>query len=124
MDVDTSNDKVPVGGEVDYTIRVSNRGSGPAKNLQVTVTAPEQMQVLGKYEATEATLAGQTLTFALLPALDAGKDGDVQGPRQGVKGGRSQTLAVLTSDDLTKPLPEEELTTIFGEPPPMPAPVP
>ena len=91
MDVDTSNDKVAVGGEFDYTIRVSNRGSGPAKNLQVTVTAPEQMQVLGKYEATEATLAGQTLTFALLPTLDAGKVATYKVHVKALKAGDSQT---------------------------------
>jgi len=121
MEIDKSDDPLPVGREADYTVRVSNHGSGPAKNLQLTVTAPEQMQVLGKYEATEATLAGQTLTFAPLLTLDAGKEATYKVHVKALKAGEIKVVAELKSDDLTTPLHQEETTTIAGEPPPMPA---
>ena len=124
MEIDKSDDPLPVGREGDYTVRLSNHGTGPAKNLQLTVTAPEQLQVLGKYEATEAVLAGQTLTFAPLLTLDPGKEATYKVHVKALKAGEVKLTADLKSDDLSTPLHEEETTTIFGEPPRMPAPAP
>ena len=110
-----AKDKLPVDGQGDYIIRVMNRGTGAAKNVQVTVIVPEQMQVLTKDGPTGATQAGQTFTFAPLEVLAAAKEETYKIHVRAVHAGEVKLRVDVKTDDLITPLHEEELTTIFGD---------
>ena len=110
-----SKDKLPVGGEGDYVIRVMNRGTGAAKNVQVTAVVPDQMQVMTKEGPTQAAQEKQTFTFAPLAVLAAGKEETYKIHVRAARAGEVKLLVELKSDDLLTPLHEEEPTTIFGD---------
>jgi uncharacterized repeat protein (TIGR01451 family) len=110
-----SKDKLPVGGEGDYVIRVMNHGNGAAKNLQLTAVVPEQMQVVSKGDATEAVQEKQTFTFAPLAVLAAGQEKTYKLHIKAMRAGEVKLIVELKTDDLATPLHEEEATTIFGE---------
>jgi uncharacterized repeat protein (TIGR01451 family) len=107
-----AKDKLPVGGEGDYVIRVMNHGNGAAKNLQLTAVVPEAMQVVGP---TEATQDKQTLTFTPLAVLGAGEEKIYKFHVKAVRAGEVKLIVELKTEDLATPLHEEEATTIFGE---------
>ncbi len=110
-----AKDKLPVGGEGDYVIRIMNRGSGAAKNVQLIATVPDQIQVMSKEGPTEARQERQTFTFEALPALAAGATQTYKIHIRAVRAGDAKLVVELKSDELNPPLHEEELTTIFGE---------
>jgi uncharacterized repeat protein (TIGR01451 family) len=110
-----AKDKLPVGGESDYVIRVMNRGTGAAKNLQLTAVVPEQLQVVSKEGPTEAVQEKQTFTFAPLAVLAAGQEKTYKIHVKAIRAGEVKLIVELKTDDLTTPLHEEEATTIFGE---------
>jgi uncharacterized repeat protein (TIGR01451 family) len=110
-----SKDKLQVGAEGDYVIRVMNRGTGAAKNVQLIAVVPDQIQVLSKEGPTEAAQEKQTFTFAPLAVLAAGKEETYKIHVRAVRAGEVKLVVELKSDELNPPLHEEEPTTIFGE---------
>jgi uncharacterized repeat protein (TIGR01451 family) len=111
-----AKDKLPVGGEGDYVIRVMNRGTGAAKNVQVIAVVPDQIQVITKEGPTDARQEKQTFTFEPLAVLAAGGETTYKIHVRAVRAGEVKLIVELKSDELNPPLHEEELTTIFGEP--------
>ncbi len=118
VDIDKSEDPVPVGRVEIYTVRVFNRGSAPAHNLQLTATIPDEMQPEAPNDPNGPTQAGRTLTFPSLAALEAGKEMKYTIRLRALRAGAIKVVAELQSAELTTPLHEEETTTIFGEAPP------
>lgn len=115
MEIDKSAETLLVGGEVDFTITILNRGTAEAKNLQLAVTTPDQLRLVSKDGPSAGTASGPTVTFAPLAALDAGKDATYKVHVKGLQPGEVKVAAEATWDDLAKPLREEEGITIFGE---------
>jgi uncharacterized repeat protein (TIGR01451 family) len=110
-----SKDKLAVDSEGDYVIRVMNRGTAAAKNVQLTAVVPEQMQVVSKEGPTEATQEKQRFTFAPLAVLAAGEEKTYKFHVKAVRAGEVKLIVELKTDDLITPLHEEEAMTIFGE---------
>src|SRR5207248_1953461 len=74
LDAVDAEGPVRVGGTVVYVITVKNQGSGADADVRVTATLPDSMQFLKATGASDATVDGQTVTFAPVPALEPGKD--------------------------------------------------
>ncbi len=110
-----SKDKLQVGSEGDYVIRVMNHGSGAAKNVQLTAIVPDALQVISKEGPTQAAQEKQTFTFAPLAVLAAGAEQTYKIHVRAVQAGEVKLVVELKADELNPPLHEEEPTTIFGE---------
>ena len=63
------SDPVRVGENVIYDVKVTNQGSGSDANVRVTATLPDEEQLVSAGGATEATVSGQTITFAPVATL-------------------------------------------------------
>ena len=73
------------------------------------------MQPESANDANAPTLAGQTLTFPTLPALEAGKETTYKVRVRALRAADVKFVVELQSAELATPLREEEPTTIFGE---------
>ncbi len=115
VDIDKTEDPVEAGHVVVYTVRVLNRGSAAARNLQLSATIPDQMQAVETNNANSPPQIGRTLTFPALAILDAGKETTYTIRLRALRAGEVKVAVELQSDDLATSLHEEETTTVFGE---------
>jgi uncharacterized repeat protein (TIGR01451 family) len=111
VDVDLRDAPLAVGGEGDLVVRVTNTGKVAATNVGVRATLPAQVELSGKPPAG-VTVDGRTLTFAPLASLAAGKSETYTIHFKVKEAGAVKFTVEVTAADLTKPLIEEEATTI------------
>ncbi len=121
VDINKSEDPIEAGYVVVYTVRVLNRGSAPARKVQLTATVPDEMQPANVNDPNGPAQAGPTLTFPSLPTLAAGAEETYTIRLRALRAGQVKVAVDLASADLTTPLHEEETTTIYGAAPVAPA---
>jgi hypothetical protein len=117
--VDEEGNKVEVGGSTRYSIRAQNQGIGSLTNVRLTVTVPEQLDVIDTTPL--ARREGQKLIFEPFE-LQAGRDANYIVRVKAKKSGEARLQVEMTADQLGKtPVKREESTTIFDSdsaPPP------
>jgi uncharacterized repeat protein (TIGR01451 family) len=103
---------VEIGKEVVYEIRIANRGTKAAENVQVRATLAEGMSFM-KAEGGRFQVNGGMVQFAAIPMLNA-KDETVYrlSARSQVEGDHRINVQVI-SDDLRSPITKEESTRVF-----------
>ena len=107
------SDPVRVGEDVVYRITVTNQGSGPDTNIRVTAKLPAEEQFVSANGVTEATADGQTVKFAPVATLAAGRSARWELTVKAKQAGDVRFEVLLESDSLTKPGSKSEPTRLY-----------
>jgi uncharacterized repeat protein (TIGR01451 family) len=113
LEVADAADPVRVGENVTYLITVINQGSATASNVRVTCVLEESQQTFLASGATKVQERGNQLQFEPLPLLEPQAKAAWRVEARAALAGDVRFLVVLTSDQLTRPVEEEEATNQF-----------
>ncbi|MFO0834291.1 MAG: hypothetical protein U0638_04915 [Phycisphaerales bacterium] len=113
LEVVDDPDAVEVGGQVTYTIEVTNQGSAPGTNIKIVAQLEDFEQFISCGGATAGTSDGKTITFAPLPSLAPKAKTSWKVVVKGVKAGDTRFKVSMTSDQMTRPVEETESTNFY-----------
>ena len=111
--VTDSQDPVPVGDELIYTIIVKNEGQAPDDNIQVGAKLPQSLEFVEATGASNAKSDGQNVSFETIETLDPGDEVSWEVRVRAKDPGSSALNAQLSSKMLKKEANVEEPTRIF-----------
>jgi uncharacterized repeat protein (TIGR01451 family) len=108
-------DPVQVGKRLTYSIQITNRGSLPAKQLELKAVVPNEFKIVGTKGASLETVAGQTVTFAKVDGPEPGKTLEYTIEVEGLKAGDVRFRAEVRAQAPVLDPPEEQIisTTIY-----------
>ncbi len=130
LEILKEGDPVPVGGRVTYRIRVTNTGTQPANQVELTAVVPRQLQVVSQEGPTSARVANDRVVFPPLAAVQPKQTLVYTIVCQAAQPGDVRFRVELGAKTLTQPVVKEESTNIFvppngnGAAPPAPMPPP
>lgn len=107
-------DPLSVGEATRYNLTITNQGTGPDRNLQLTATLPSQMEFVTAEGAAQFQSSGKTVTFGAVPVLNPGETISYMIKSRAVSVGDARLRVELRSDLLCTPLVEEESTQVFN----------
>lgn len=113
LEVVDDPDAVEVGGQVTYTIEVTNQGSAPGTNIKIVAALEDFEQFISCGGATAGTSDGKTVTFAPLASLAPKAKTSWKVVVKGVKAGDTRFKVSMTSDQMTRPVEETESTNFY-----------
>jgi uncharacterized repeat protein (TIGR01451 family) len=113
LNVAGRNGPVEVGNPAVYTIEVTNQGTLPGNQVQVTATVPEQMRFVAAGPG-EYRVDGQKVTFAPRDGLEPGQTWTFTVSVMTLKVGDARFQAELRSATLREPVVVQQSTTVFG----------
>jgi uncharacterized repeat protein (TIGR01451 family) len=108
-------DPVEVGGETTYEIRVANRGSKAASNVQLVAMLPPEAKPVGAEGPTRFEFSGQQVRFQPLPRLQPKAETIYRVRVQCLAVGDLRMRALLTTDDIQTPITKEEATRVYAD---------
>jgi uncharacterized repeat protein (TIGR01451 family) len=115
FDLEVKDNPVEVGAQTSYIVTVLNQGMAPAKNVQMTVTLPEAVQLVNAKGPTNHKQHGQQIIFEPQPALQPQTETRYQIDVKAVREGEVKCRAELRADALgDRPVIREQSTTIYG----------
>lgn len=106
-------DPIEVGGQMTYTITVTNQGSALGTGIAVECTLPEEEEFVQAGGATTAKAEGRTVKFAPLATLDPKAKAVFTVTVKGVKVGDARFQINLLSDQIKTPVMETESTRVY-----------
>jgi uncharacterized repeat protein (TIGR01451 family) len=106
-------DPIELGAEEEYLITATNQGSAVATNVQIVCILPDELTFLGTSGATNATVDGQTVTFAPAARIEPKAAAVFRVRARAVGEGDVRFAVRMTSDQLTRPVEETESTTLY-----------
>ncbi len=106
-------DPIEVGGELTYTIIVTNQGSTPATNVTLQCTIPPEQEFIRAGGATGGRADGKIVNLAPLPSLPARAKATWTVTVKGVREGDARFYVTLRTDQLTSPVEETESTHVY-----------
>jgi uncharacterized repeat protein (TIGR01451 family) len=115
LDVIDADDPVEVNGETTYEIRVTNRGSRPASQVQVAAKLPSQMESLDVAGPTNGRVEAAQVIFDPLDQLDAGETEVYRIKVRCLHAGHASFRAYFRTAETAKAVVEEELTRIYQD---------
>ena len=120
VEINKDSQAVEVGGEVGYTVSILNQGQAPAAKVAVTLTIPEQMEVVAKRpgDPTEPLRGeGRQLIFGARAApLEAGAKAVYSIRLKALTAGEARLRVAVTSETLPGgPLQEQDSTIIYAD---------
>lgn len=107
---------IPVGGKATYRVTVRNRGTGPARDVQITVEVPGEMTaVKGRTnDSRTASIDDARIIFPAIASLPSGAAVTVFAETEAVRPGSARVRATVTGPDLPQPVREEQATRVSG----------
>lgn len=115
LDVTDADDPVEVGGETVYQMRITNRGSLPARRVQIAATLPIEMRALASNGPTRGTIEGTKVLFLPIEVLGPGQSEQFEVRVQCLRPGQARFRAYFRSDENTNPVLEEEATRVYAD---------
>lgn len=106
-------DPIEVGGNVTYTIIVTNQGSAVGTNIVVTCNLPESEEFVSAGGATAGKGEGKKVTFAPLATLAPKARAEYKVVVKGTKEADARFAVELKSDQIETPVNETESTHIY-----------
>jgi len=113
LEVVDSVDPLEVGGTGTYVVTASNQGTAKDSNVRISLELEDNMSYVISSGPTTATVTGNKITFAPLPALEARTKVTWTVTVKAVKAGDVRCTVQLDSDNLTRHVMETEATTIY-----------
>lgn len=113
LDVVDLQDPVQVGENVTYVITATNDGSAPDHNVRVICQLEDKTQYVSSSGATNASVMGRTINFALLRTLSPGTKATWRVIAKATKPGSVRFKVTMTSDELTRPVDETEASYLY-----------
>ena len=107
-------DPVEVGGNVTYTIVVTNQGSAVDTNIKLAITLPAEEEYVSDQGPTKANVSGKSIVFAPLPSLAPKARASYRVTVRGVGEGDVRFRVELTSDNIDSPVMETEATRFYN----------
>jgi uncharacterized repeat protein (TIGR01451 family) len=117
LEVYDLDDPVELNGKTTYKVEVTNQGTLPGNQVQVTGIVPPQMKVLGANGPAQPKIDGQTVTFPPVESLAPQQTLTYSIEVQAIQVGDVRFRAELRSTTLSAPVIEEESTNIYALPP-------
>lgn len=113
LEVVDRNDPVGVGESERYTIKATNQGTATATNITIACTLENNMELVNAGGATTATTAENALRFAPLSRMAPGEHATWTVVVRALKRGDTRFAVEMTSDQLERPVTENEATQIY-----------
>lgn len=105
-----ASDPVPVGGEVTYSLRISNQGSADLTNINAAVDLDAETE---PGSSPQATISGKKVKFPPIPKLESGKSISFSLTGKAVSAGNAYQKASVTADGFKDPIEKTEVTTLY-----------
>jgi len=115
VDISGANGTVAVGEKVTQNIRVRNRGTAAATNIRLKVVVPPQLRILTFSGAQQGVVQNQNVMFAPVAHLDPNTDAEYQVVLQAVQEADARLKVDVQSDEMQKPLSQQEAVIIYQE---------
>lgn len=113
LEVVDIEDPVQVGDNVVYVITITNQGSAPQTNINVSATLPASEQFVSGGGASAATAAGQKITFGTIANLPAKQKIEWRLTVKAIAEDDARLMVQSKSDQQTKPVEETESTNLY-----------
>jgi uncharacterized repeat protein (TIGR01451 family) len=115
MTIHDIEDPVEVASETEYEIRVTNDGSAPAANVNVSCELPAGMSLLSAEAPVTFAAERDLVVFQPLAQLKPGETVTIRLHVKASAAGNLRLRARLSSESIEEPLLAEELTKFYGE---------
>ncbi len=113
VEVIDTNDPVPVGGRTTYVITVTNQGSSPSHNVQITATVEEAEEIVAASGATAVSVEGRTARCTPLASLAPEAKATWMVTVKARQAGDVRFRVTMTTAELGRPVEEMEATQLF-----------
>jgi uncharacterized repeat protein (TIGR01451 family) len=110
------DDPVEVGNKTTYKIDVTNQGSLPGHQVQITCYIPPEMEYVDTQGTVKPQVNGRTVTFPAVDALKPQETVTYLLDVRALKAGDARFKVELRSTHLGSPVIKEESTTIYKQP--------
>jgi uncharacterized repeat protein (TIGR01451 family) len=110
------DDPVEVGNKTTYKIDVTNQGSLPGHQVQITCILPPEMEYVDSQGPGKPQVNGRTVTFPAVEALKPEETATYTVEVRALKAGDARFKVELRSTHLGGPVTKEESTTIYKQP--------
>ena len=114
FEISDSADPIEVGSETIYTIRVTNRGSKAAANVQLVCALPPEMQPVSGEGPTRVGVSGQQVACEPIARLAPDSEAVYKIRVAGLRGGDHRIRVQISSAD-TEPILKEEGTRVYSD---------
>ncbi|MEM8710055.1 MAG: hypothetical protein AAGG01_03820 [Planctomycetota bacterium] len=104
------SDLIIVGEPVAYDIRITNQGSAPDMDVRITCEVEDGIEIIEAGGDAQASMSGNTVTFTPIPSLAPGEEVQLRVKVKSSKALNSRFRVSLTSDDMKRPVTENEST--------------
>jgi uncharacterized repeat protein (TIGR01451 family) len=113
LEINKMGDPVAVGGKITYRVNVTNTGSLPANQVEVSAIIPSQLKVTATNGPTTPRTEAGKIVFPALDALQPKQVLSYTIEAQGVQPGDARFRVELRAGSLTDPVTKEESTNVF-----------
>ncbi|MFM9068608.1 MAG: hypothetical protein ACKOUR_14945, partial [Planctomycetota bacterium] len=108
-------DPIEVGSETTYDLRVMNRGSRTASNIQLAIDFPPELEPLSGDGPSRVQVRGGQLTIEPLARLAPNAQVAYQIKVKGLRPGDPRIRVRLTCDEAPTPVSKEESTRVYAD---------
>lgn len=115
IEVADEPDPVRVGDQTTYTIVVTNQGTAAGTNIQIVCEMEDPMAFVSASGDTKEKVEDKKITFAKIGSLAPKATATYKVTVKAVKGGDVRFKTSMTSDQLGRPVVENEATNFFGQ---------
>ena len=115
LEVIDLEDPIEIDASTTYEIRVVSQGSQSCTNVKLVAEIPAGLQVVNTKGPTKATVSDTQVVFDPLPKVGPGVDVIYRIQAKGVQPGDQRFKVRVTTDELKKPIHEEESTNVYSD---------
>lgn len=108
-------DPIELGGETTYEIRVVNKGSKAATNVQLMAVLPEGLEAIAAEGPARHAIEGNRVIFEGLARLAPKADTTYRVRVQGRQPGDLRLSVQLLTDEMTAPVIKQESTRVYSD---------